>query len=255
VNGHKVALITGGRRGIGRGVACALAEAGFDVAVNDVVEDEEVGRTLALIAERGAKGRFVPADLSDTATHERLLDAVYDDFGRLDCLVNNAGVMCVRGDLLEATPEDFDRVIGVNLKGTFFITQAAAKRMIAEEATRPGRTIVTISSANTVMVSAEKSFDCISKSGLAMVVQMFGVRLAENGIACFEIRPGFIRTEMSAPVRDKFTAMIEAGATPIRRWGEAEDVGKTVASLATGALPYTVGQPIHVDGGLLVHRL
>lgn len=255
MNTRKVALITGGRRGIGRGIAGSLAEAGFDVVVNDIIEDEEVGKTLALIAERGAMGRFVAADLSDTATHEGLLDAVYEAFGRLDCLVNNAGVMCVRGDLLEATPEDFDRVIGVNLKGTFFITQAAAKRMIAEEATRPGRTIVTISSANTVMVSPEKSFYCISKSALAMVVQMFGVRLAENGIACFEIRPGFIRTEMSAPVRDRFTAMIEAGATPIRRWGEAEDVGKTVASLATGALPYSIGQPIHVDGGLLVHRL
>lgn len=252
---RKVALITGGRRGIGRGIACALAEAGFDIVFNDVVEDEEVGKTLALIAGRGARGRFVAADLADTATHEGVLDAVYDAFGRLDCLVNNAGVMCVRGDLLEATPEDFDRVIGVNLKGTFFMSQAAARRMIAEEAVRQGRTIVTISSANTVMVSPEKSFYCLSKSALAMMVQMFAVRLVDHGIACFEIRPGFIRTEMSASVRDRFTAMIEGGVTPIRRWGEAEDVGKTVASLATGALPYTIGQPIHVDGGLLVHRL
>jgi NAD(P)-dependent dehydrogenase (short-subunit alcohol dehydrogenase family) len=170
-------------------------------------------------------------------------------------LVNNAGVMCVRGDLLAATPEDFDRVLDVNLRGTFFITQAAARRMIAEASNRPGRSIVTITSANSVMVSPEKSSYCISKSALSMVVQMFGVRLAEHGIAAFEIRPGFIRTDMSAPMREPFTAMIEAGATPIRRWGEAEDVGRAVASLATGALPYSIGQPIHVDGGLLVSRL
>ncbi len=255
MDGRKVALVTGGRRGIGRGIAVALAEAGFDLVINDIVEDDETGRTLALLAERGCTARSVAADISDVGAHQYLLDAVYGAFGRLDCLVNNAGVMCVRGDLLEATPEDFDRVIGVNLRGTFFLTQAAARRMIAAEPSRPGRTIVTISSANSVMVSPEKSSYCISKSALTMVVQMFGVRLAESGITCFEIRPGFIRTEMTAPVRDRFTEMIEAGATPIRRWGEPEDVGRTVANLATGALPYSVGQPIHVDGGLLVHRL
>jgi 3-oxoacyl-[acyl-carrier protein] reductase len=252
---RKVALVTGARRGIGRGVSYALANAGFDIVVNDVVRDADAEATLAMIGERGAGARFVEADLADIGSHAALLDQVYAAFGRLDCLVNNAGVMCIRGDMLEATADDFDRVLGVNLRGTFFLTQAAARRMIGEDARRPGRTVITITSANSVMVSPEKAPYCISKSALSMVVQLFGVRLAEHGIAAFEIRPGFIASDMSAPVRERFTRMIEEGATPIRRWGEAEDVGRAVASLATGALPYSVGQPIHVDGGLLVHRL
>jgi NAD(P)-dependent dehydrogenase (short-subunit alcohol dehydrogenase family) len=255
VGERKVALVTGGRRGIGRGVALALAKDGFDIVVNDVIGDGDAEETLRLIAEAGGAGDFVEADIADLGAHAGLVDRAYQRFGRLDCLVNNAGVMCVRGDMLAATPEDYDRVLGVNLRGTFFLTQTTARRMIAEDPVRSGRTIVTITSANSVMVSPEKTPYCISKSALSMVVQLFGVRLAEHGIAAFEIRPGFIRTPMSAPVRERFTTMIEAGATPIRRWGEAEDVGRTVASLATGALPYSVGQPINVDGGLLVFRL
>jgi NAD(P)-dependent dehydrogenase (short-subunit alcohol dehydrogenase family) len=251
----KVALITGGRRGIGRGIALALAEAGFDIIINDVVRDADADQTLAMVAERKRKAHFVECDIADLGSHATLVEEAYRQFGRLDCLVNNAGVMCVRGDMLEATPEDFDKVIGLNLRGTFFLTQAAARRMIAEDPARPGRTIITITSANSVMVSPEKTPYCISKSALSMATQLWGVRLAENGIAAFEIRPGFIETPMSAPVRERFTNMIEAGATPIRRWGTAEDVGRTVSSLATGALPYSVGQPINVDGGLLVFRL
>ncbi|MEP0320947.1 3-ketoacyl-ACP reductase [Bauldia litoralis] len=252
---RRVALVTGGRRGIGRGIALALASSGFDVMINDIVGGEDADETIRLFAEAGGTGDFVDGDIANVDGHEAMVDRVYQRFGRLDCLANNAGAMCVRGDMLEATPEDFDRVLGINLRGTFFLTQAAARRMIAEEDRREGRCIVTITSANSVMVSPEKTPYCISKSALSMVVQLFGIRLAEHGIASFEIRPGFIRTDMSAPVRERFTTMIEAGATPIRRWGEAEDVGRTVASLATGALPYSVGQPINVDGGLLVSRL
>jgi NAD(P)-dependent dehydrogenase (short-subunit alcohol dehydrogenase family) len=221
----------------------------------DVIGGADADETLQLLRDRGAGAAFVEYDIAAVEHRDELLDRVYSTFGRLDCLVNNAGVMCTRGDLLAATPEDFDRVLAVNLRGTFFLTQAAVRRMLAESASRAGRSIVTITSANAVMVSPEKSSYCISKSALSMVVQMFGVRLAEHNIAAFEVRPGFIRTDMSAPVRDRFTAMIEDGATPIRRWGEAEDVGRTVASLATGALPYSIGQPINVDGGLLVYRL
>jgi NAD(P)-dependent dehydrogenase (short-subunit alcohol dehydrogenase family) len=252
---RKVALVTGGRRGIGRAIACALAASGFDVVINDVAFDSDAKRTLALIEERGGSARFAEGDIANIATHRNLLEEAFEAFGRLDCLVNNAGVMSVRGDLLDVSPEDFDRVIGVTLRGTFFLSQAAARLMIANGPSEPGRTIITISSANSVMVSPEKTPYCISKSALSMMVQLFGVRLAEHGIACFEIRPGFIRTEMSEPVSERFTAMIEAGATPIRRWGEPEDVGRTVTSCATGALAYSVGQPIHVDGGLLVFRL
>jgi 3-oxoacyl-[acyl-carrier protein] reductase len=251
----KVALISGGRRGIGRGIALALVESGFDLIINDIVGDDYAEATLATLTERGAQAHFVRCDLSDLSTHAGLVSAAYERFGRLDCLVNNAGRMSERGDLLLATPEDFDAVLGVNLRGTFFLSQEAARRMIAEDPAREGRSIITISSANSVMVSTEKSAYCISKSALAMMVQLFGVRLAEHNIASFEIRPGFIETEMSQPMRGRFTTMIEAGATPIRRWGQAHDVGHVVASLATGALPYSIGQPIHVDGGLLVHRL
>lgn len=252
---RKVALVTGGRRGIGRGIVCALAEAGFDIVISDVAQDADASETLKMARSRGVKAIFVEQNLADLATHEVLLEHVYSMSGRLDCLVNNAGVMCVRGDILEATVEDFDRVLGINLRGTFFLTQAAARRMIATSSAGPGRTIITITSANAVMVSPEKSPYCISKSALSMAVQMFAVRLAEHGVSAFEVRPGFISSPMSSPVRDKFTAMIETGATPIRRWGEPSDVGRTVASLANGALAYSVGQPINVDGGLLVFRL
>lgn len=252
---RKSAIITGGRRGIGRGIASALAQAGFDLIINDIFHDGDAETTLSLALENGAKAHFVRSDISDLASHQALVDAAYDHFGRLDCLVNNAGVMCVRGDMLDSTPEDFDKVLGVNLRGTFFLTQTAARRMIDEDAHRHGRSIVTITSANALMVSPEKTPYCLSKSALSMMTQLWGVRLAEHHIAAFEIRPGFIETPMSSPVRERFTGMIEAGATPIRRWGTAEDVGRTVASLATGALPYSIGQPINVDGGLLVFRL
>ena len=252
---RRTAIITGGRRGIGRGIAIALAQAGFDLIINDMIRDGDAETTLDLVLENGAKAHFVMGDIADPARHQALVEAAYDNFGRLDCLVNNAGVMCIRGDMLDVTEEDFDKVLGVNLRGTFFLTQAAARRMIAEDAHRHGRSIVTITSANSVMVSPEKTPYCLSKSALSMMTQLWGVRLAEHNIAAFEIRPGLIETPMSAPVRDQFTGMIEAGATPIRRWGTAEDVGRTVASLATGALPYSIGQPINVDGGLLVSRL
>ena len=234
---RKVALVTGGRRGIGRGIVCALAEAGFDIVISDVAQDADASETLKMARSRGVKAIFVEQNLADLATHEVLLEHVYSMSGRLDCLVNNAGVMCVRGDILEATVEDFDRVLGIDLRGTFFLTQAAARRMIATSSAGPGRTIITITSANAVMVSPEKSPYCISKSALSMAVQMFAVRLAEHGVSAFEVRPGFISSPMSSPVRDKFTAMIESGATPIRRWGEPSDVGRTVASSRTGRSP------------------
>jgi 3-oxoacyl-[acyl-carrier protein] reductase len=252
---RRVAVVTGARRGIGRAIAVALAETGFDLVLNDLVRDADAEATLAMLVERGARAIFLAGDIADLAHHATLVDETYARFGRLDCLVNNAGVMSVRGDMLEVTPQDFDRVLDVNLRGTFFLTQSVARRMIAEGNRRGECTIITITSANSVMVSPEKTPYCVSKSALSMIVQLFGVRLAEHGIAAFEIRPGFITTEMSAPMRDRFTAMIESGGTPIRRWGEAADVGLTVASLANGALRYSVGQPIHVDGGLLVLRL
>ena len=253
---RKIALVTGARRGIGRAIAFALAMAGFDVAVNDIERDADGEATLEGLAARGAKANFIQADIGDLESHRGLLDQVYESHGRLDCLVNNAGVQLIdRVDILEAGVEEFDRLVGVNLRGTFFLTQAAANRMIAEHPDREGRSIVIITSANAVMVSPEKASYCVSKAGLSMATQLFAARLAEHGIPVFEIRPGLITTAMSAPVREKYGARIAEGLTPIRRWGLPEEVGKAVASLATGAIPYSIGQPIHVDGGLLMFRL
>ena len=255
MNEHRVALVTGARRGIGAGIARALAESGFDLALVDLERDADAEATLKSVMDRGARAQFLRGDIADLAMHHLLLEQVYAEFGRLDCLINNAGVMCVRGDMLEATPEDFDRVVGTNLRGTFFLTQAVAQRMLRDGPVRSSRSIITITSANAVMVSPEKSAYCISKSALSMAVQLFAVRLAEHGISAFEVRPGLIKTSMSGEVEERFTQMIESGATPIRRWGKPADVGRAVATIATGGLPYSVGQPINVDGGLLVFRL
>ena len=164
-------------------------------------------------------------------------------------------VMCRREDLLEASVEDFDRVLGVNLRGTFFLTQAAARRMLAEDPARVGRSIITITSANALMVSQEKSSYCLSKAALSMSVQLFASRLAVHGIASFEVRPGLIETDMTAEVRDKYSPMVDDGLVPMKRWGAPDDVARTVTSLATGALAYSIGQSIDVDGGMLMFRL
>ncbi|WP_233858488.1 3-ketoacyl-ACP reductase [Paraburkholderia sp. HD33-4] len=252
----KVALVTGARRGIGRATAYALAEAGFDVLINDVVGGPDADETLLGIAQRGARGVFFEADISDLGVHAPLIKQVYESFGRLDCLVNNAGVqIAVRGDILDVPPEEFDRLININLKGTFFLTQEAARCMLAESPSREGRSIVTITSANATMVSPEKSVYCVSKSGLSMAVQLFAVRLAKAGIALFEVRPGLIATDMTAQVRDYYSDRMDSGLVPIPRWGRPEDIAQAIKSLASGALPYATGHAIEIDGGLLLPRL
>jgi 3-oxoacyl-[acyl-carrier protein] reductase len=252
---RKVALITGARRGIGRAIAFALADAGFDVIGTDKVSDEETAVTAAGLAKCGGRNEFIEGDIADLDSHAALFDRIYDRYERLDCVVNNAGMMCRREDILEAGAEDFDRVLGVNLRGTFFLTQTAARRMLAEDSTRTGRTIVTITSANAAMASPEKSSYCLSKSALSMATRLFAVRLATHGIAVFEVRPGLITTEMSGEARDRYGPMMEAGLAPMKRWGKTEEVAHTVRSLATGALAYTIGQAIDVDGGMLTFRL
>jgi 3-oxoacyl-[acyl-carrier protein] reductase len=252
---RKVALITGARRGIGRAIAFALADAGFDVIGTDKVSDEDTAETAAGLAKCGSRNEFIEGDIADLGSHAALFDRIYERYERLDCVVNNAGMMCPREDILEAGVEDFDQVLGVNLRGTFFLTQAAARRMLAEDSTRTGRTIVTITSANAAMASPEKSSYCLSKSALSMAVRLFAVRLATHGIAVFEVRPGLITTEMSGEARDRYDPMMKAGLAPMKRWGKTDEVAQTVRSLATGALAYTIGQAIDVDGGMLTFRL
>jgi NAD(P)-dependent dehydrogenase (short-subunit alcohol dehydrogenase family) len=253
-----VALVTGGRRGIGRGIAKAMAEAGFDVVVADVVDDGATAETLGMVRAVGRRAAFVHADIADVAGQAKLVDAAFAAFGTVDCLVNNAGVQVqVRGDLLDVTVESYDRVMGVNLRGTFFLTQAVARRMVAEE--RPAgsapRSVVTISSANVYLAGPDRPEYCMSKTALSMMTKMFALRLAPHGILTYEIRPGIIRTDLTAPAREKYDRWIAGGLTPIARWGETEDVGRAVAALAGGALPFSTGDAYHVDGGLHIPKL
>jgi NAD(P)-dependent dehydrogenase (short-subunit alcohol dehydrogenase family) len=248
-----VALITGGRRGIGQGIAFALADAGFDLVINDLVRDLEAEATLTGIGERGAGASFVAADLADLATHPGLVDAAYSAFGRLDCLVNNAGVSVLdRGDLLDVSLESYDRCLNVNLRGAFFLTQRIARGML-EQAPLPGgppRSIVSITSVNAELASINRGEYCISKAGVAMLTKLFALRLAPHGIGVFEVRPGIIRTAMTAPSAERYEQEIAEGLTPIARWGEPADVGRAVATIATGQLPFSAGQVVYVDGGL-----
>jgi NAD(P)-dependent dehydrogenase (short-subunit alcohol dehydrogenase family) len=249
-----IALVTGARRGIGQAAALALAASGFDVVVNDL-EGDDAGETLAGIRAAGRRGALAPGDIADLAAQEDLAARAWEAFGRIDCLVNNAGVSVMsRGDLLDVTVESYDRCLDVNLRGPFFLTQKIARRMLAAAPGPHHRSIVTISSISAEVVSINRGEYCISKAGLSMLSKLFAVRLAEAGIGVYEVRPGIIRTDMTAVAAPRLDALINEGYTPIRRWGEPADVGRAVASLATGALPFSVGQIVYTDGGLAVPR-
>lgn len=251
-----VALVTGGNRGIGRGIVLALAQRGFDVAIADIVENADTATIRRQAEERGARTAFVGADIADLEQHARILDCAYELSGRLDALVNNAGVsVATRGDVLDLTPESFDRVLGVNLRGTFFLTQAAARRMLVDAKGAHPRSITTISSINAVLVSPDRAEYCFAKTALSMMVKVFAIRLGEAGIAVYEIRPGIIRTDMTAVAGEKYDRLISDGLTPFKRWGEPDDIGRTVAMLACGDLPFVTGDALHVDGGLHIHKL
>ena len=240
-------LITGGARGIGRATAVAFAGAGWDVVVNDIIPVDE---TLAAIAEKGGAGKFVEGSVGDVAGHGRLVEAAWACFGGIEALVNNAGISVGRrGDMLETTPESFDRLIAVNLRGPFFLTQAVARRWLAEPAGTQVRSVISIASANSFMASPDRAEYCLSKTGVSMMTKLFALRLAEAGIGVFEIRPGVIRTDMTAVVKDSYERRIADGLTPIRRWGEPEDVAKVIALLAQGSFHFSTGEAFHVDGG------
>ena len=249
-----VALVTGGRRGIGRAIALALARTGFDLAIGDVAE--EAHETLAALADLGARAAFFRSDIADLASHEATLAAVVDRLGGLDCLVNNAGMgAVVRGDPLDLLPENFDRVMAVNLRGTIFLTQAAARWMLAHPAPGRARSIVHVTSVSASHATPERLDYCISKAGLAMWSQGLALRLAPEGIAVFDVRPGIIRSDMTAGVAGAYEGMIAGGLVPARRWGEGSDIGRVVAALARGDFAFATGSVIDVDGGLSIPRL
>ncbi len=254
----RVALVTGGTRGIGAGCAQALAREGWDLAVCGVRPEAEAGPALDGLRAAGAVVLYVRADIGDDDAADGLIVAVRERFGRLDLLVNNAGVApAERRDILEATRESFDRVMRINLRGPYFLTQAAARWMRELKATDPSRSgcIVFITSMSATVASVNRGEYCISKAGLSMASLLWATRLAEDGISVYEVRPGIVRTDMTAGVAAKYDSLIAQGLTLQRRWGTPEDVGRAVAMLARGDLPYSTGQVILVDGGLTVQRL
>jgi NAD(P)-dependent dehydrogenase (short-subunit alcohol dehydrogenase family) len=255
-NGNRrAAFVTGAQRGIGRAIALALAARGFDLVVNDLAPSADLDDTLAHARVAGARAEAVTGDIADLDAHPALVAAAWSAFGRIDCLVNNAGVSVkTRGDMLEVSPESFDQLMGINLRGPFFLTQAVAKRMAAAPADA-FRSIVTVSSLNAEAASPDRAEYCISKIGLSMMTRLYALRLAETGIHTYEIRPGVIRTHMTAVATAKYDRMFAEGFSPIARWGEPEDVGRAVAMLADGGLAYSTGEVVHVDGGLSVAKL
>jgi len=248
-------FVTGARRGIGRGIAFGFADAGYDVVVNDLAAENEAEETLAGLRERGAKTAYVQGNVSDLKSIPAIAEKAFSAFGGLECLVNNAGISVrKRGDILEVTPESYNEVMDVNLRGPFFLTQEIARRMIATPSPLP-RSIISLSSANATLVAPDRAEYCLSKTGVSMMTKLFAVRLGETGIAVFEIRPGIIRTDMTAVVKDKYDRLINDGLTPVKRWGEPEDIAKVATSLASGNFHFSTGDAFHVDGGLFIHRL
>jgi NAD(P)-dependent dehydrogenase (short-subunit alcohol dehydrogenase family) len=253
-----VALVTGGTRGIGRGCAEALAREGYDLAVCGLRPQEEVADALVALRAAGAVALYVQADIGEDDAADRLLAAVRSRFGSLDVLVNNAGVAPRdRADILEASRESFDRLMRINLRGPYFLTQAVARFMLAQGPAEAGRrrSIVFVTSVSASAVSIDRGDYCISKAGLSMAGQLWAARLADHGIMVYEVRPGIVRTDMTAGVTAKYDALFAQGLALQKRWGTPEEVGRAVAMLARGDLPYSMGQVISVDGGMTVQKL
>ncbi len=252
---HGVALITGSSRGIGRGIALELARAGRHAVVINYAGNETAAREVQQLCREAAANKvpveIVQGDISHAGDRARIIEFVRGQFGRLDLLVNNAGVAPRgRADLLEAGEESFDRLMSINLKGPYFLTQTAAKLMIdSTPLDLLPRAVVNVTSISAYTVSTNRGDYCVTKAGLAMMTKLYAARLAEFGINVFEIQPGVIDTDMTGPVKAKYDALFAQGLAPINRWGEPADVGKAVVAVALGHFPYSTGQVFNVDGG------
>ena len=250
-----LALVTGARRGIGRAIALELARTGHDLALTDLLDDEALRDAVAACEQAGASAAAFAHDRADVAAHSLLMAAISARFGRLDVVVSNAGIGApVRGDVLDLTPENFDRVMNVNLRGALFLCQAAARLMLSQKPATP-RTFIFVTSVSAEMASPERADYCISKAGLSMFAKNLALRLASENIAVFELRPGIIATDMTAGVTAKYNAAIAGGLVPMRRWGNAEDVARSAAALVSGAFHFSTGTIIHTDGGLSLPKL
>jgi 3-oxoacyl-[acyl-carrier protein] reductase len=255
---NKTAFVTGGSRGIGLGIARALAGDGWRLAINGVRAETDVAEALAALGKSAPDVIYCRGDISLAADRAACLDAIDQHFGRLDLLVNNAGIAPpVRDDILEATEASFDRVFDVNLKGPYFLTQAAARWMIVQRQADPNfdGCIVNISSVSAELASINRGDYCMARAGTSMATKLWAVRLAEYGIRVYEIRPGVIATDMTAGVKEKYDRMIAEGLTLEPRWGQPEDVGRAVAALARGEFTYATGQVVNIDGGMMIGRL
>ncbi len=261
---ERVALVTGASRGIGRAIAISLAEDGWSVVVNTHASPEAAAETLAQVHAAGGQGVVVRADIANAADRERLVRETMSSYGRIDLLVNNAGMgPRQRVDLLQMTEASYDEVMSVNLKGPFFLTQLVARTMIEHPGQSSSteqsqvRAIINIGSMSAYTSSPNRAEYCLSKAGIGMMTRLFADRLAEHGIHVYEVRPGIIATDMtsSAAVREKYDRLIDAGLTPFRRWGQPEDVAMAVQMLAAGRLPFSTGEVINVDGGFHLRRL
>jgi NAD(P)-dependent dehydrogenase (short-subunit alcohol dehydrogenase family) len=254
----KVALITGGSRGIGLGIAEHLAKAGFDLAINGVRPGEAVAGVIGQLKAFGNDVIYCQGDIASTEDRINMLAAISNHYGRLNVLVNNAGVAPKeRRDILEATEESFGYVLTTNLQGPYFLTQKVANWMIDQQRKRDDFSgcIVNISSISATVASVNRGEYCIAKAGVSMATQLFAARLGEYNIPVYEVRPGIIKTDMTAGVTEKYDRLIEGGLTVQKRWGFPDDVGKAVAALAQGYFPYSTGQVFMIDGGLTLPRL
>ena len=251
----RIALITGGTRGIGLGIARALAAEGWRLALCGVRDPDAIRRVLD---EFEGRATYFQADVGSGADRARLANAIGDQFGAVNALINNAGrAPRMRADILEASEDSFEELLRINLQGPYFLTQALARQMAARKSVDPSFSgaIVFVTSVSAEMVSIARGDYCVSKAGLAMAARLFAVRLAPLAIPVYEVRPGIIATDMTAVVRDVYDARIAEGLVPERRWGQPDDIGRTVAALVRGDFPYATGSVIHVDGGLALPRL
>jgi 3-oxoacyl-[acyl-carrier protein] reductase len=253
-----VALVTGASRGIGRAIAARLAREGYAVGVNYHTNANAAAEVIQEIAKAGGEAIPIQADVANAADRQGMVSDLLQRFGRLDLLVNNAGITSIgRKDLLEATEESWDTVFATNLKGPFFLAQLAARKMIElmEAKTISRGTIINISSISAYAVSTNRADYCMAKAAMQMMTWLLADRLAEQRILVYEVCPGVIASDMTAPVKEKYDQLIADGMSPIRRWGQPEDVASAVAMLASGALGFTTGERINVDGGFHIRRL
>jgi NAD(P)-dependent dehydrogenase (short-subunit alcohol dehydrogenase family) len=255
---QRVALVTGASRGIGRSIAVALAAKGWAVVINFRRDAAAAAETLRLVETAGGRGLLVQADVALAADRSRLAEQILATFGRLDLLVNNAGVAPrQRVDILETDEASYDEVLAVNLKGPFFLTQAVAQVLMAllRAGTIKEAKIINIGSISAYASSVNRAEYCLSKAGLAMMTALYADRLAAEGISVYEVRPGIVETDMTRAAREKYDRLIAEGLTPIRRWGQPGDVALAVVALAEGYFPFSTGEVLNVDGGFHLRRL